>query len=144
MRREQSESGCPGSEARRLGPHHSVASKNAAQMGQTAKSLDFLLSTVTAKLDWPAWLELLRPRGSLCLVGASPGTLDISPAALIVGQKSVWGSAIGNRSTIREMLDFAARHGITAQVERMPMAEVNAALDRVRNNQARYRIVLEN
>ena len=49
---------------------------------------------------------------------------------------------IGGRAAIREMLDFAARHGITAQTEEMPLARANEALDRVRRNQARYRMVL--
>jgi D-arabinose 1-dehydrogenase-like Zn-dependent alcohol dehydrogenase len=42
------------------------------------------------------------------------------------------------------MLAFAARHAATPQVQRMPMAEANAALTRLRGNQVRYRAVLEN
>ena len=42
----------------------------------------------------------------------------------------------------REMLDFAARHGVGAQVETLPMSEVNTALDRLRRNDVRYRFVL--
>ena len=42
------------------------------------------------------------------------------------------------------MLAFAARHGIEAQTESFAMDEVNPAMDRVRNNQARYRVVLKN
>jgi uncharacterized zinc-type alcohol dehydrogenase-like protein len=129
-------------EARELGADHFVLSSDVDQMERAVGSLDLLLSTVTAKLDWPVWVGLLRPHGVLCLVGASPGTLDIPPAALIVGQRTVCGSAIGSRSTIREMLDFAARHGITPRVECMPLSEVNTALEKVRSNRARYRIVL--
>jgi uncharacterized zinc-type alcohol dehydrogenase-like protein len=129
-------------EAREFGADHFVLSNDAGQMERAAGSFDFLLSTVTAKLDWPVWVGLLRPKGVLCLVGASPGTLDIPPASLIIGQRMVCGSAIGSRSTIREMLDFAARHGITPRIECMPLSEVNAALDKVRGNRARYRVVL--
>jgi len=129
-------------EARKLGADHFVLSNDSGQMERAAGSFDFLLSAVTAKLDWPVWVGLLRPKGVLCLVGASPGTLEIPPAALIVGQRTVCGSAIGSRSMIREMLDFAARHGITPRVESMPLSEVNAALDKVRSNRARYRVVL--
>jgi D-arabinose 1-dehydrogenase-like Zn-dependent alcohol dehydrogenase len=42
------------------------------------------------------------------------------------------------------MLAFAAEHGIGAEVETVPMADVNAALRRVRENRARYRMVLTN
>ncbi|MDX1995533.1 MAG: hypothetical protein SF029_24325 [bacterium] len=40
------------------------------------------------------------------------------------------------------MLEFSARHNIIAQTEAMPLSQVNAALDRVRANEARYRVVL--
>jgi uncharacterized zinc-type alcohol dehydrogenase-like protein len=43
-----------------------------------------------------------------------------------------------------EMLEFAARHGIKAKVEVMPMSAANAAIGRVAANRARYRMVLVN
>jgi uncharacterized zinc-type alcohol dehydrogenase-like protein len=131
-------------DAGRLGAHHFVASTDAGEMERAAGSLDFLLSCVATPMDWPAWLKILRPCGTLCLVGASPGTLDVMPAALVIPQKSIVGSVIGNRARTREMLQLAARHGITAATEVVPMAQVNAAIDKVRRNGARYRMVLAN
>jgi len=131
-------------EARRLGARHFVVTGDGRPMAGATGSLDFLLSAVTVPLDWSAWLDLLRPKGTLCIVGASPGTLGVSPFALIRGKKAIVGSGIGNRASLREMLEFAARHRISAQVEVMSMGEVNAALRRVRENRARYRIVLAN
>ena len=69
--------------------------------------------------------------------------MSIPVAMLQSGQKSVGASVIGSRHTIAEMLEFAARHGITAKTEVLPLAEVNTALDKVRSNRARYRMVLE-
>jgi uncharacterized zinc-type alcohol dehydrogenase-like protein len=67
------------------------------------------------------------------------------PAAqLLTGQRAICGSDIGSRAAIREMLAFAAENGIGAQVETMRMVDVNAALQRVRDNQVRYRMVLTN
>lgn len=129
-------------EAHRLGARHFVASRDARPPEKLAGSLDFLLSTVTVPLDWAAWLNVLRPRGTLWFVGASLGKIDIPPMALIVGNKSVRGSGIGPRATMQEMLEFAARHNIAAQGEVLPLAEVNAAIRKVRENRARYRIVL--
>jgi uncharacterized zinc-type alcohol dehydrogenase-like protein len=131
-------------EARRLGARHFAASGDMQQLESLAGSLDFLLSTVTAPLDWSMWLNVLRPQGTLWVVGASPGKLDIPPMALIVGNKTIRGSGIGTRATMQEMLEFAARHGIRAQTEVMPMLMVNAAVRHVRENRARYRVVLMN
>jgi D-arabinose 1-dehydrogenase-like Zn-dependent alcohol dehydrogenase len=41
------------------------------------------------------------------------------------------------------MLAFASAHGIQPQVELFPAAQVNEAIAKLRNNTARYRIVLE-
>jgi uncharacterized zinc-type alcohol dehydrogenase-like protein len=131
-------------EAERLGAHHFVAMNDGGAMERTAGSLDFLLSCVPVSLTWETWVKMLRPCGTLCLVGASPGTLGVAPTDLVVDQKSIVGSVIGSRTRVREMLQFAARHGITAQTETVPMAQVNAAIDRVRSNQVRYRMVLTN
>ena len=43
----------------------------------------------------------------------------------------------------QEMLDFSLKHGIKPKIELMPASEVNAAIAKVRNNTARYRVVLE-
>ena len=56
----------------------------------------------------------------------------------------ICGSNIGSPEAIRDTLAFAAEHGIGAQVETAPMIEVNAALQRVRENRVRYRMVLTN
>jgi uncharacterized zinc-type alcohol dehydrogenase-like protein len=121
-----------------------VVSRDAAQMRSAAGSLDVLLSTVFAAQDWNAWVSLLRPKGRLAMLGASLASMDLSPMALVVGNKSAGGSTIGTRAAIRELLDFASRHGISAQTEVVPMSDVNAAIDKVRTNRARYRMVLAN
>ncbi len=131
-------------DALRLGAHHFVNSRDPAQMAKCARSFDLLLDAVPAELDWATWINLLRPKGALTVVGASTGMITVPIPLLLLGQVSLRGSLIGSRSAIDEMLRFAALHGITAQVEVMPMADVNAALDRMRRNEARYRIVLKN
>jgi uncharacterized zinc-type alcohol dehydrogenase-like protein len=41
------------------------------------------------------------------------------------------------------MLRFCADHGITADVEVLPSAEIHTALDRLRRNDVRHRFVLD-
>jgi uncharacterized zinc-type alcohol dehydrogenase-like protein len=129
-------------EARDLGAHHFVASRDPDALAGAANTLDFLLATVNVSLDWLAYLNVLRPKGYLCIVGAVPEPLTIPAFALLVGQKAVCGSPIAGRPTLREMLAFAARHGIGSHSEAIPMTQVNTALDRLRANRARFRIVL--
>jgi uncharacterized zinc-type alcohol dehydrogenase-like protein len=126
------------SEARKFGADHFLT-------GDPARgSLDLILNTAHAAPDMDAYLGALRPKGVFCQLGAAPVPLAVPSMPLIGGSRSVTGSAIGSPAIIREMLTFAARHGVAATTEVVPMREVNEALDRTRRNLARYRMVLAN
>lgn len=130
-------------EAKRFGAHEFVVSSDERAMKARANYYDLLLSTVTVDLNWPLWLSLVRKHGRLQLVGASPGNISVPVMQLVGGQKTISGTIIGGRAGIREMLDFAARHGVRAQTEVLPLDRVNEAVARVRANEARYRMVLK-
>ncbi|GAB4517724.1 MAG: NAD(P)-dependent alcohol dehydrogenase [Anaerolineae bacterium] len=130
-------------EARGFGAHHFINSRDESALKQQRNSLDFILCTVNVNLDWNAYMRMLRPNGMLCFVGAMPGNFEV-PHSAFSRQRSVRSGNIGDRDTMREMLEFAARHHVQAMTEAIPMPEVNAALDKVRQNQARYRMVLTN
>ena len=126
-------------EAIHFGADHFVVSTDTAPLqGQ----LDLILSTATGDLDWASWMNALRPKGAFCLLGASPGPVTLPVLPMIFGEFSFTASVIGSPTSIAEMLQFAADHRIEARVETLPMDQVNFGLDKVRNNQARYRMVL--
>ncbi len=131
-------------EALAMGAHDFASSTDPKDLQKHFGRFDLVLSTVHARLDWTTYLRTLRANGTLCLLGMPPGVIQFPPALLVTGQRSITGSDIGGRRVIREMLAFSARHGVKPQVQPMPMAEANAALTRLRQNQVRYRVVLEN
>jgi alcohol/geraniol dehydrogenase (NADP+) len=128
-------------EARGLGAHHFVHTRDESQLKALARSLDFILVTATADLDWKPYVRALRPHGRICFVTGQSTELDV-PASYLLSQKGILGSQIGGRAMMQEMLAFAARKGIVAQTEQMPLGQVNAALQKVAENTARYRMVL--
>ncbi|HEY5090539.1 MAG TPA: NAD(P)-dependent alcohol dehydrogenase [Polyangia bacterium] len=131
-------------EALAMGAHDFASSTDAREIRKHFGRFDLILSTVAARLDWTTYLQTLKANGTLCLLGIPPGMImQFPPSLLITGQRSITGSDIGGRAVIREMLRFATRHGVVPQVQRMPMAEANAAVTRLRQNQVRYRLVLE-
>ncbi len=130
-------------EARAFGAHHFVNVNDAEALAAAARSVDLLLSTTYAAVQWSTYLATLRPDGVLCNVGASMAPLDIPAALLTLDQLTIAGSAAGSRADMQSMLEFCARHEVAPQVESMPMSEINAALDRVRSREVRYRVVLE-
>src|ERR1700722_3073666 len=131
-------------EAKELGAHNFVNSRDSAALKSVAGSLDLILSTVSADQEFQSYVNALRPKGILCLLGASPSNLSISPFSLLSGNKAIAGSGIGSPHVIHEMLDVAARHNIKAITERFPMKDANEAIARVKKNQVRYRAVLAN
>lgn len=131
-------------DARKMGAHHVVNSRSAAQLKKLAGTLDFIISTADADLDWDAYLAALAPGGRLDIVGIVPSPISVPAFALIGGQASLSGSLAGSPATLRTMLDFCARHRIEPVVEYFPMSRVNEALAHLKAGKARYRAVLEN
>jgi uncharacterized zinc-type alcohol dehydrogenase-like protein len=131
-------------EAIRMGAHRIIDTHSPEQLKQAAGSFDLILSTVTADLDWNAYIGALAPKGRLHVVGVAPKPLDVSAFGLLVGQRSVSGSPSGAPATVATMLDFAARHGIAPVVEEFPMSQANEAMAHLEAGKARYRIVLKN
>jgi uncharacterized zinc-type alcohol dehydrogenase-like protein len=131
-------------EARALGANHFINTRETAALKKVAGSFDLLLSAVTADQDWTGYLNALRPKGVLHVLGASPTPLSIPAFSLVQGQKSVSGSPVGSPHQLVEMLDVAARHQIKAITERFPMSAANEAVAKVKKNKVRYRAVLAN
>jgi len=130
-------------EARGHGAHHFVSSTDVSALKGQRESLDLIIATVNRTLDWKRYIQALRPDGVLSFVGALDEPVSVPTGLLMAKRRSVTSSPIGGRVAMREMLDFAARHRVGAQVEALPMSEVNTALDRLRKNDVRYRFVLE-
>jgi uncharacterized zinc-type alcohol dehydrogenase-like protein len=131
-------------EARRLGAHHVVNSRDAAQLQGLAGVLDFLLVTVNVPLDWKAVIGTLAPRGWLHFVGAVLEPVPVEVFSLLVAQRVISGSPTGSPVAMAAMLDFCARHALAPVTELFPMSKVNDALAHLRAGQARYRVVLRN
>jgi uncharacterized zinc-type alcohol dehydrogenase-like protein len=125
-----------------LGADEVVVSSDATAMAAQADRFDFILDTASAKHDPSPYLRALRMDGTLCMLGI-PDRYEPEALALLLGYKRLAASGSAGRPRTREMLAFAARHGITADVEKVPASEVGAALDRLARNDVRWRFVLD-
>jgi uncharacterized zinc-type alcohol dehydrogenase-like protein len=103
---------------------------------------DLLICTANDGVNWNTILMTLKKRGKLALVGFPD--IAMNSTDLVAHELSITGSLIGNPTMMRAMLSFAQEHSITPVVELMPMSQVNKAIQRVKENKARYRIVLVN
>ena len=131
-------------EARALGAHNFVNTRETKAMREVANTFDFILTTINADQDWMAYIQALRPTGTLCFVGVPPSPVSFHAFPLIAGVRTITGSPIGSPHRLREMVDVAARHGVKAQTECFRMDKANEAIDKVKKNKVRYRAVLAN
>ncbi|WP_207005639.1 NAD(P)-dependent alcohol dehydrogenase [Trinickia mobilis] len=131
-------------DAKRLGAHEVVISKDPAQMQAHANSFDFLLNTVAAQHDLNPFIELLKRDATMTLVGA-PGHDHPSPQVfnLIFKRRRLAGSLIGGIAETQEMLDFCGEHGITSDIEVIPMQKINEAYERMLKSDVKYRFVID-
>lgn len=129
-------------EALAFGADYFIDSNDRARLRQVRLGFDLLLCTASSGIDWDALLNTLRKKATLVLVGFPDVAFDSTN--LVARELSIIGSFLGNRRTMREMLAFAQDQGITPKVELMPMSQVNEAIQTIKGNKARYRIVLVN
>ena len=127
--------------AKDLGADRAVLSTDDAAMAAEIGRHDFILDTASAQHDPSPYLRALRMDGTLCMLGL-PDRYEPDAFSLL-GRKNLTASgSAGTRST-REMLEFCAKHQVEADVEVLPIAQVNTALSRLARNDVRYRFVLE-
>lgn len=125
-----------------FGADRFIDTNDQASLRQFDYGFDLMICTASGRIDWEALLMTLKKKGKLVLLGFPDVTLNSTD--LVTHQLSITGSFLGNRATMSEMLAFAQDHGIAPKVELMPMSQVNEAIQRVKENKARYRIVLVN
>ena len=130
-------------DALKLGAHEVVISKNEAEMQKHAGSFDFILDTVSAEHNVNAYLDLLKLDGTLTMVGASPTPLPIGVGSLLFRRRSLAGSIIGGIRETQEMLDFCAEHGVTSDIELIPIQKINEAYERLLKSDVKYRFVID-
>ncbi len=130
-------------EARQMGAHETLNSRDPKDVEKAAGRFDLLLCTINVKQDWNAYLNALKPKGRLHMLGVVTEPLDLNVVPMLFSQRSVSSSPVGSPATLVKMLDFSARHGIEPVTEHFPMANVNDAMEHLKAGKARYRIVLD-
>jgi len=130
-------------DAIRLGAKEVVVSKDQAEMEKRARSFDFIIDTVSAEHDINAYVNLLKRDGSIVLVGAPEKALPVAAFPLIMARRSFAGSGIGGIPETQEMLDFCGKHGITADIELIPIQKINEAYERMLRSDVKYRFVID-
>ncbi|XP_065873057.1 probable mannitol dehydrogenase [Euphorbia lathyris] len=126
-----------------LGADSFLVSRDPDQMKAAMGTMDGIMDTVSAMHPLMPLLDLLTPNGKLVLLGAPEKPLELPAFPLLSKRKMVAGSCIGGMEETQEMINFAAKHGITADIEVIPIDYVNTAMDRLLKADVKYRFVID-
>ncbi|XP_052197169.1 probable mannitol dehydrogenase [Diospyros lotus] len=127
----------------RLGADSFLVSRDQDQMQTAMGTMDGIIDTVSAPHSILPLVSLLKTQGKLVMVGAPEKPLELPVFPLLLGRKIVGGSCIGGMKETQEMIDFAGKHNITADIEVIPMEYVNTAMERLGKADVRYRFVID-
>ncbi|MGW1726780.1 NAD(P)-dependent alcohol dehydrogenase [Streptomyces sp. NPDC002306] len=127
----------------RLGADHYRATSDPKTFEELDGTFDIILSTVSAPLDFGAYLSLLKTDGTLVNVGLPEEPISVDLFGIVTGRKTIAGSLIGGIAETQEMLDFCAVHGLGAEIELVRADQANEAYQRVLKSDVRYRFVID-
>ncbi len=130
-------------DAKRLGAHHFVVTKDPNNLKPLANQFDFILDAVAAPHDHNMYLNLLKRGGTMVIVGVPTKPLEIQPFSLIGQRRKIAGSLIGGIRETQEMLDYCAEKNITSDVEIIPIQKIAEAYERTIKSDVRYRFVID-
>jgi len=130
-------------DALRLGADDVVISTDANQMKKHADTFDFILDAVAAPHDINAYIGMLKRDGNITMVGAPEQPLAVGVFGLLFRRRSFSGSLIGGIAETQEMLDFCGKNNITADVEVIPIQQVNQAYERLVKSDVKYRFSID-
>ena len=130
-------------DALRLGADDVVISTDANEMKKHADTFDFILDAVAAPHDINAYIGMLKRDGNITMVGAPEQPLAVGVFGLLFRRRSFSGSLIGGIAETQEMLDFCGKNNITADVEVIPIQQVNQAYERLVKSDVKYRFSID-
>jgi uncharacterized zinc-type alcohol dehydrogenase-like protein len=130
-------------DAKQMGAHHFVSTKDPANLKKLEKQYDLLLNTVSADIDLDPYLQMLKLDGTLVVIGLPGKPYAINAGTLLGQRRSLSGSMIGGISQLQEMLNFCGEKSIVSDVEVIKSDYINTAYDRTVASDVKYRFVID-
>jgi uncharacterized zinc-type alcohol dehydrogenase-like protein len=131
------------SDAKSMGAHHFVSTKDVNNLKKLEKQYDLLLNTVSADIDLEPYLQMLKLDGTLVVIGLPGKPYAINAGTLLGQRRSLSGSMIGGIAQLQEMLNFCGEKSIVSDVEVIKADYINTAYDRTVASDVKYRFVID-
>lgn len=131
------------SDAKQLGAHNFLNTKDKKSISKAKNQFDFILDTVAAEHDLNLYLSMLKTDATMVLVGIPSDATPVHALSLIPKRKTLAGSMIGGIRETQEMLDYCATNNIVSDIELIAMKDIETAYARMLKGEVRYRFVID-
>jgi len=130
--------------AKKLGASLYIDSRatNAAEELQKLGGARVILATAPSAKAMSELIDGLGPHGSLLVVGADFDPIEVTPAQLIFGSRTIQGWASGTPTDSEDTLRFAELAGVRPMIETYPLEKAGEAYARMLSGDAQFRVVL--
>jgi propanol-preferring alcohol dehydrogenase len=88
-------------------------------------------------------INMLRPKGTVSLVGLPPGSFATPIFDVVLKRLTIRGSIVGTRKDLAESIAFAAEGKVKATVAKAPLAAINTVFEDLKRGTINGRIVLD-
>lgn len=130
--------------AQKLGAHAYIDSQatNAAEELQKQGGARVIIATAPNSKAMSSLIDGLGPNGKLVVIGATFDPIEVTPAQLIFGSKTIQGWAAGTPAASEDTLNFCVLTGVRPMIETYPLERVAEAYARMLSGKAEFRVVL--
>ena len=130
--------------AKKLGASVYIDSKstNAAEALQEMGGAQVILATAPSSKAMSELFDGLGPNGKLIVIGATFDPIEVTPAQLISGSRTIQGWAAGTPADSEDTLHFAELTGVRPMIETYPLERAAEAYERMMSGKAEFRVVL--
>jgi D-arabinose 1-dehydrogenase-like Zn-dependent alcohol dehydrogenase len=130
--------------AKKLGASVYIDSRstNAAEAVQKLGGAQVILGTAPSSKAMSELIDGLGPNGKLMVMGLSFDPIEVTPAQLISGNRTIQGWAAGTPTDSEDTLRFAELTGVRPMIETYPLENAGEAYARMMSGKAQFRVVL--
>ena len=130
--------------AKKLGASLYIDNKaaNPAEELQKLGGAQVILGTAPSSKSMTDVIEGLAPNGKLIVIGVESEPIQVTPAQLVNGSRTIQGWASGTPADAEDTLRFAALTGVRPMIETYPLEKASEAYARMMSGKAQFRVVL--
>jgi D-arabinose 1-dehydrogenase-like Zn-dependent alcohol dehydrogenase len=130
--------------AKKLGASVYIDSKaaNATEELKKMGGAQVILATAPNSKAMSDLFEGLGPNGKLMAIGVAFDPIEVAPAQLISGSRTIQGWAAGTPADSEDTLRFAELSGVRPMIETFPLERAAEAYARMMSGKAQFRVVL--